>query len=302
MRKYTLVILAAGTGSRFGSLKQLSPLSKHHEAIIDFSVYDALKAGFNEVIFIIRKEIEGQFRSAFDHKLEKRISFSYVFQDDHNIPERSKSHGRTKPWGTAHALLALNKFVDNPFLLINGDDFYGRRNFEHAIDLIDDCYKAINIHHMIAFYLKNTLSENGAVSRGECELDSNQDLIKITERTKIQKKGSELFYEENEKQHLIDEANTPVSMNFWIFHPSIFPLLDIAWQEFLRTNSNDLIEEFFIPSAINSFIESGKVKVKVQFSSEKWFGITYKEDEIHARKKIEKMKADGDYPNHLWAN
>lgn len=277
----TLVIMAAGMGSRYGSLKQIDPIGEEGSLIIDYSIYDAVKAGFNKVVFIIKKQDEEAFRNAIGNRIEDKVRTEYVFQDINNIPDGySVPEGRVKPWGTGHAILSCLGTVKEPFAVINSDDFYGPVAFREVSEWIDrtDFNQEKLPFSMVGFQLKNTLTENGHVSRGVCVADENGKLTEITERTKIIRRGEKVFYEDDETPIELDE-NAIVSMNCWCFAPQILDRLQTRFDEFFRTvEQNPLKAEFFLPFVVSDMLDDGECYVDVLTTTDKWFGVTYKED------------------------
>ncbi len=298
----TLVIMAAGMGSRYGSLKQIDPVSEDGSLIIDYSIYDAVKAGFNKIVFIIKKQDEEAFRDAIGNRIEKKIRTEYVFQDIDNIPEGySVPEGRVKPWGTGHAILSCLGTVKEPFAVINSDDYYGPQTFMEASQWIEktDFDKEVLPFSMIGFRLKNTLTENGHVSRGVCVVNENNQLDQITERTKIIRRGDKVYYEDNDTPVELDE-NSIVSMNCWCFPPQFIDTLQVRFNEFFKTvESNPLKSEFFLPFVVSDMLEEKECTVDVLQTSDKWFGVTYKEDRPLVVKSIQEMKDAGIYPQNM---
>ncbi len=273
----TLVVMAAGMGSRFGGLKQIEPIGPDGEVILDFSVYDAVKAGFNKVVFIIRKDIEKDFREITKRKIEKIVDVEYVFQDMDKLPDGfSVPDGRTKPWGTGHAVYCAEEKVNEPFALINADDYYGQSSFK----ILNDQLTTDDGLCMVGFHLGNTLTENGTVARGVCDVDGG--ILKgITEHTAIDKNSG-------------IPLDTTVSMNMWGLNPSVFEHLNADFVSFLNGMTNPLKDEFFIPYVIDNMIHRNGATVKVLKTSEKWYGVTYKDDKqlvVDAMKKL----IDGGY-------
>lgn len=264
--KTTLVIMAAGMGSRFGGLKQAEPITKDGKCILDFSVYDAKKAGFSKTVFIIRRDVEEDFKRLVGDRIQKNIDVDYVFQSDKDLPQ-----GRTKPFGTGHAIYCCKDTVKTPFAIINADDYYGSNAFFKMHDHLERAKKGE--YAMTAYKLKNTLSKNGTVSRGVCE-EKNGYLLKVTERTKIFSDGS--FLDENGERILLS-PDTPVSMNLWGLTPDIFDVLDEEYHRFLN-NADLKKDEFFIPSVITKALSNKKATVKIFTNDDKWYGITYRED------------------------
>ncbi|MBS1762337.1 MAG: nucleotidyltransferase [Bacteroidetes bacterium] len=297
--KPTLVILAAGMASRYGSQKQTEGFGPNGETIMDYSIYDAIKAGFKKVVFIIRKDFAEPFKANFEKKLNGKIETDYVFQEMDSYVEKDKIPAdRTKPWGTAHAVLCSETSVSDPFAVINADDFYGFDAFKKAHDFLvnetSDKKAAI-----IGYKLQNTLSEHGTVSRGVCEVDENGNLLSITERTKIYREGEKVFFEDENGKHEVP-ANSSVSMNFWCFSPSIFGLSEKLFHEFVEKNSNNIKAEFFIPIVADHFIKNNGGSIEVVSTSAQWFGVTYKEDAPSVKEKLETLIQNGSYPKSLW--
>ena len=285
----TLVVMAAGMGSRFGGLKQIEPIGKNGEVLLDFSVYDAVKAGFTKVVFVIKHAIEDDFKAMVGKRIAKRVKVEYVFQETDALPEGyTCPDDRTKPWGTAHAILCCKDVVKEPFAVVNADDFYGRSAFIKMAqflksDTADYC--------MVGFRLQNTLTENGYVSRGVCETE-NGELRSVTERTKI----SDCKYTEDDgKSWTALDPQTVVSMNLWGFRPDIFGYIEDGFKVFLNERINEPKSEYYLPSVVSSLIERGEKSVKVLVAEDKWYGVTYKEDKQNVVDAVEKMVADGLY-------
>ena len=305
MKKPVLVVMAAGMGSRYGGLKQIDPVDKEGHIIMDFSIYDAVQAGFRKVVFIIKKENEADFRSAIGDRLSNQLEVSYVFQDLHNIPEGYEvPEGRVKPWGTGHAVLSCINEIDGPFVVINADDYYGRSAFE-------ELYRFLTTHHddekyryaMVGYQLGNTLTDNGSVARGICVTDENGYLQEIAERTKIVKTEDGAAYTEDDGKTWIPVGlKTPVSMNMWAFSPSIINELQNAVDRFFaeEVEKNPLKSECFLPIEVDKLLKAGKATVEVLHSADKWFGVTYKEDKPFVMESIQKLKDAGVYPDVLW--
>jgi hypothetical protein len=300
MNKPTLVVLAAGIGSRYGGLKQLDTFTEQGDTILDFSIYDAIQAGFGKVVFIIRKSIETEFKAFFNRKLEGKIEVVYVFQEIEDIPQKYKDNQRQKPWGTGHALLMAKNVVKENFAVINADDFYGREAFTVMAKKLMETDKMSNDFSMMGYVLKNTVSDYGFVSRGECRVDSNHFLTGITERTHIEKVDGGLKYKnENDELVKIDE-NTIVSMNFFGFTPTYFDISSSLFEEFLAENYKDPKAEFFIPLVVNHVIVNKLATMEVLTSNARWFGVTYKQDKAYVTSEIGKLKNSGVYPENLW--
>jgi len=297
--KPTLLILAAGMGSRYGGLKQMDELGPNGESIIDYSVFDAIRAGFGKVVFVIRPSFADAFKERFESRLKGKIDTEYVFQELENIPEGFKvPEGREKPWGTGHAMLMAKGVIKEPFAIINADDFYGKEAYQSAVDFIRH-HPADNEYAMIGYALKNTLSEHGTVSRGVCETDNNGYLKGVTERTKIGRENGKIyFYEGDQKTELT--GNEPVSMNFWIFKPSFFDELEKGFINFLKEKGGEKKSEYYFNVRADELIKSGKATTLVIDTNAKWFGVTYKEDKPIVRESLNKLIEKGDYPGKLW--
>ncbi len=304
MKKPVLVIMAAGMGSRYGGLNQIDPVDEYGNIIMDFSVYDAKRAGFEQVVFIIKKENEADFKAAVGNRIEKQMGVSYVFQDLKKIPEGfSVPEGRTKPWGTAHAILCCEEAVDGPFAVINADDFYGREAFRVMYDYLaghedDEKYRFA----MVGYQVENTLTENGSVARGVCGLDGAGCLLDITERTKIWRQDGRIVYEDERGAAVTIPEGTPVSMNLWGFSTGIFKELSLRFPAFLNRalRENPLKGEFYIPSVVDGLIREGRASVRVLRSHDRWFGVTYREDKTLVVEAVRKLKAEGAYSERLW--
>ena len=295
----TLLILAAGMASRYGSMKQIQGFGPSGETIMDYSIYDAIRAGFGKVVFIIRRDFAEQFKEIFEPKLKGKIKTDYVYQDlqsftnDFVIPA-----DRTKPWGTAHAVLCARQAIKEPFAVINADDFYGRDGFEKAYKfLTTDC--SSQLYSIIGYELEKTLSAHGTVSRGVCDVDDNNYLVAINERVKVYKKDNNIVYEDANGLHII-HAENKASMNFWCFDDSVFTLTENMFSGFLQHNISNPKSEFFIPIVGDEFIKSGKGKIKVIPTSSQWFGVTYKEDAPGVQDSVNKLVSAGEYPTSLW--
>lgn len=297
--KPTLVILAAGMASRYGSMKQVQGFGPSQETIMDYSIYDAIRAGFGKVVFIIRSDFADAFKNIFEPKLKGKIETAYVFQEmnahtgDFGVPE-----GRTKPWGTAHAVLCAHETVREPFAVINADDFYGTDAFEKAASFLNkEC--SPDLYSIIGYDLAKTLSEHGSVSRGVCQVDENGFLTAINERTNIYRLDGRIVYEENGQTFLLPD-DTKVSMNFWCMDPSVFNLSRNLFAEFLKSNATNPKSEFFIPLVGDRFINDGHGRIKVIPTASSWFGVTYKEDAPGVEKNISELVNKGVYPANLW--
>jgi dTDP-glucose pyrophosphorylase len=290
-------------GSRYGGLKQLDAMGPSGEVVLDYSVFDAIRAGFGKVVFVIRRDFEEQFRAQIGSKFGDRIAVDYAFQDINDLPAGfTVPEGRTKPWGTAHAVLAAEKVVHEPFLMINADDFYGRDAFAKiAADLTTPRPADGKSHYsMVGYYLRNTLSDHGSVARGVCTRDASGMLSSVTEMTKIFKTASGAENRETDPALPLSGSEV-VSMNFFGFTPDIFAHLRAAFTEFLKVNGTDMKAECYVPKEVDALIQSGKAEVKVLESNDSWFGVTYPEDKADVVASIQSLVASGAYPQSLWS-
>ncbi|WP_205941009.1 nucleotidyltransferase family protein [Pedobacter yonginense] len=298
--KPTLLILAAGMASRYGSMKQIDGFGPNGETIIDYSIYDAIQAGFGKVVFIIKEEFVDNFKSIFEPKLNGRIETDYVFQNfdlkQFGIEEEIY---REKPWGTAHAILSARKVVKEPFCVINADDYYGYDAFKKMVDFLNDEASDSNFS-IIGYEIGKTLSEFGAVSRGVCKVDASGNLEEIIERTKVYPKDGKIFYEEDGEEFPLS-FDTPVSMNFWGFTPAVFKITEELFKEFAMANKDKPKAEFFIPLIGESLVKTNEATFKVVPTSNKWFGVTYKEDKPYVQDSIDQLVKNGTYPEKLWS-
>ncbi len=299
----SLAILAAGMGSRFGGLKQITPIGDNGELIIDFSVYDAIRAGFKKIVFIIKKENEEDFERLIGGKIRPFAQVEYVYQSLDDIPDGEQvPQGRTKPWGTGHAALCCRNAIREPFAVINADDYYGQQAFQVLYNYLSNAQDDEICHYaMVGYQLGNTLTENGCVSRGICRENPAHYLTDITERTKIVRRGDvAVFVEEDREQEL--PLDTIVSMNMWAFTPSALTGLEREFAEFFRNRVKDdpMKAEFYLPSAVDSMLKAGKADVQVLRSPDKWYGVTYREDSDSVAAAMRAMKAEGKYPQDLW--
>ena len=298
MKDITLIIMAAGMGSRYGGLKQIDPISDKGEFIIDFSIYDAIKAGFDKVVFVIKKENYNDFKETVGNRVSGYIKVEYAFQDINNIPDGfSVPEGRTKPWGTAHAVLSAKDCVNDNFAVINSDDFYGRDAFMKLAAHLKNADKGNCC--MVGYVLDNTLTENGTVSRGECSVDNGGYLVDVTERTKLKRDGDMAAYEEDGIWHRIPKE-TIVSMNCLGFTPAVFEHIEKGFEAFLKEKGGELKSEYYIPTAIKEMMTAGVADVKVYSTDAVWYGVTYHEDKEKVQSSIRKMISDGIYPDGLW--
>lgn len=297
----TLLILAAGMASRYGSMKQTEGFGPSGETIMDYSIYDAIKAGFGKIVFIIRKDFAENFKANFDNRFKGQIAVDYVFQEMTSFVDTADIPAdRTKPWGTGHAILCAKDVIKEPFAVINADDFYGFDAFKKAADfLTTDCNE--NTYSIIGYQLDKTLSENGTVSRGVCSVDANNNLVDINERTKIYSKDGKVIYEENEEIKEVD-GKSNVSMNFWCFHPSVFEFTSKLFSVFPKENFDNIKAEFFIPIIGDQFIKSNKGSIKVIPTDAQWFGVTYKEDAPGVKASLDALIEAGEYPTSLWGD
>ena len=305
MKKPVLVIMAAGMGSRYGGLKQIDPVDAEGHIIMDFSIFDAKRAGFEKVIFIIKKENEADFREAIGDRLAQEMEVEYVFQDLHNIPEEFEvPEGRVKPWGTAHAVLSAIDAIDGPFAVINADDYYGKDAFQKIYDYLsthedDEKYR----YTMVGYQLENTLTENGHVSRGICSIDEDGFLTKVVERTHIEQRGEGAVFTEDGGETWEElPKGCLVSMNMWGFTASFLKETKDGFKAFLKTGLevNPMKCEYFLPTVVSNLLVADKATVQVLSSADKWYGVTYKEDKPVVVAAIKKMKETGLYPEHLW--
>ncbi len=305
MNKPVLVIMAAGMGSRYGGLKQMDPVDSEGHIIMDFSMFDAKRAGFDKVIFIIKREFEEDFREKVGKRIEKYMEVSYAFQEIGNIPAGYEvPEGRVKPWGTAHAVLSCIDQIDGPFAVINADDYYGREAFQLIYDYLsahedDEKYR----YTMVGYLLGNTVTDNGHVSRGICETNMHGELVSVEERTRIEKRGGGIaFTEDDGKTWTEVSGDAVVSMNMWGFTKSILHEIRDGFPAFLDKGlkSNPMKCEYYLPAVVSRLLEEGKATAAVLKSADKWYGITYKEDKPVVVAALQKMKDDGIYPKHLW--
>ena len=300
MKKLTLVVLAAGMGSRYGGLKQMDTFTSQGDTIIDFSIYDALQAGFQKFVFVIRKSIEKDFRATIDNKLKNKAEVEYVFQEVNNVPEKYKNSKREKPWGTGHAVLMTKNVVNENFAIINADDFYGREAFNDISKQLIKTKENSFEFCMVGYALKNTISENGYVSRGECFVNKEGYLTNVIERTRIETIDGYLKFEDEKGKMVSIDKETTVSMNIWGFTTNYFEYGEKLFLDFLEKNKENLKAEFYLPFIVNSLLASKKATVKVLKSKAKWFGVTYNDDKENVEKEIKKLKEAGVYPINLW--
>lgn len=304
MKDITLVIMAAGMGSRYGGQKQIDPVGPAGEIILDYSVYDAVKAGFTKVVFVIKHEIEEDFKKIIGNKYDGKVKIEYAFQNIDDIPEGySVPENRVKPWGTGHAILSCKSLIDGPFAVINADDFYGGDTFKKLYDELTRVKGKTDKYQfcMAGFKIENTLTENGHVARGVCETKGNK-LTGINERTKIVKDGDKIkFTEDDGKSWTEIPKGTTVSMNLWGFTAEMMPELQKRFAAFFEKNKADLSKcEFYIPFAVDELIKEGKAEVTIVVTDEKWYGVTYKADKPMVEKALKEKTAEGVYPSPLF--
>lgn len=298
--KPTLLILAAGMGSRYGGLKQIDPFGPNGEAIIEYSVFDAIRAGFGKVVFVIRESFAAEFKAKFEGKLEGKIEVEYVYQELNKLPMGyTCPEGREKPWGTGHAILMAKDVIKEPFASINADDFYGKEAFEVMANFLkNECTESQ--YSMMGYSLKNTLSEYGSVSRGICESDEKNNLTVIVERHDIRREANEIVCDNGTGELISLNENSPASMNYWGFHPSLFGKLEKLFKAFLDANINTPKSEFYIPNVVFDLIKSKEAATKVLEADSPWFGVTFPDDKPFVVGKIQDLTAKGVYPAKLW--
>jgi NDP-sugar pyrophosphorylase family protein len=299
-----LIVMAAGIGSRYGGLKQIEPIGPDGEIILDYSIYDAKRAGFGKVVFVINKEIKAEFQARIDQTIGQQCEIAYVLQDLEYLPLGvGIPEGRQKPWGTAHAVMSCQHLVDTPFAVINADDFYGRTSFQMLSDYLRSAQDQDEVYDfcMVGYNLNNTLTDYGYVARGVCTMDRDGYLKEVHERTRIEKFNGEVKYTENGKTWIDIAGDSLVSMNMWGFTPVIFKELDRKFVQFLHEKQENLINaEYFLPDVVNQLLEEKKAMVKVLPTQERWFGITYKDDKFRVKKAVRELIVGGIYPESLW--
>lgn len=295
----TLLILAAGMASRYGSMKQTEGFGPGGETIMDYSIYDAIRAGFGKVVFIIRKDFAESFKASFEPKLQGKIKTEYVYQEmDSYLNGLQVPEGRTKPWGTGHAVLCAKTVINEPFAVINADDYYGVDAFEKAAAFLNNRCTEKN-YAIIGYELDKTLSDHGSVSRGVCQVDEVFNLISIKERTKIYKEHGVITYEDETGKHQVP-SDSSVSMNFWCFHQNLFNTTEKLFLDFVQANTHNIKAEFFIPLIAEDFMDNLGGHISVIPTSSQWFGVTYKEDAPIVKACVDKLVADNVYPALLW--
>lgn len=301
MIKPTLLVLAAGMGSRYGGLKQLDPVGPSGESIMDYSIYDAIRAGFGKVVYVIRKDFEQAFKEHVVHKYSNHIEVKVVFQSMNALPNGFICPvGREKPWGTNHAVMMGESVINEPFAVINADDFYGKESYTVLSKALVSMVGKMNEYCMVGYHVGNTLSEGGTVSRGICETNDKHVLISITERTKIKRVEGDVAYMGDNGDWVNIDDNSLVSMNMWGFTPDYFKYSNQEFVTYLKENINNPKGEYFIPSVVNTLIQSKLATVKVLRTTSKWFGITYPEDKANVVANIRRLVDSGEYPNKLW--
>jgi UTP-glucose-1-phosphate uridylyltransferase len=298
----TLLVLAAGTGSRYGGLKQIDPVGPNGEIIIDYSIYDAIRSGFGKVVFVIRKDIETEFRESVGKRFTGVIPVNYVFQDLADLPAGfSVPQGRIKPWGTGHAILAARDMINEPFAVINADDFYGRAGYRLLCNHLNSAPVGGYANYaMVGYVLRNTLSDHGSVSRGICECNQQGFVSRVVERLAIFRDGNDARFVENDGSETMVSGDKLVSLNFWGFTPSIFDHLESEFRVFLSEPGIELESEFFIPTVTGTLVEQGTAKVTMLESPDAWFGITYRKDKAMVTENIRKLVDAGIYPEELF--
>ena len=302
MKDITLVIMAAGMGSRYGGLKQIDPVGDNGEIILDYSVYDAIEAGFDKVIFVIKHEIEEDFKAIMQGKFEDKIKVDYAYQNISNLPEGyTAPEGRVKPWGTGHAVLACEGMIDGPFAVINADDYYGKETFSLIYNELKNT-KADNEFCIVGFKVENTLTENGHVARGVCQTNADGYLTDIVERTKIAIRDGKIMFTEDDGESWTElQRGSTVSMNCWGFSNMMLTELKARFAAFLDRNKDNMLKcEYFLPFVVDELLKEGKVSVKVLDTTEKWYGVTYKEDKQAVVDALRNKVAQGVYPEKLW--
>lgn len=301
--KLTLLVLAAGMGSRYGGLKQLDQVGPSGETVMDYSVFDAMRAGFDRVVFVIRRDIEAAFKEAIGSRYADKIEVAYAFQDQNDLPGGfTVPEGRVKPWGTGQAVYAARKLLDGPFAVINADDFYGADSYRKLAEYLrGTAEQSGTLSGCIAsFVLSNTLSENGSVSRGICSISAAGDLEKVVENTKIFRRDGKIISVQEDGSEVVFSGNEPVSMNSWGFSPALVGELERLFVDFLKARGSELKSEFYLPGAVDSLIREGKARVKVLHSADSWFGITYKEDKPFVQAALRDLVKQGAYPGKLF--
>jgi len=304
MNKPTLMILAAGMGSRYGGLKQIDPMGPNGETVLDYSVYDAIRAGFGRILFVIRHDFEKAFRDQIGSRFCDRIQVDYAFQEMEDLPEGfSVPGGRDKPWGTTHAVRAARNEIDGPFAMINADDFYGQESYEKLVGFLSEPHDESDHAHfcMVGFLLRNTLSDHGSVARGVCMQNEDGFLTSVTEMTKIFRVGDGGENREDEANPVVLTGDELVSMNMWGFSPAFVEMLEEKFVSFLQEKGQEMKSESYVPMVVDDLVKEKKADVRVLSTTSTWFGVTYREDKPHVTASIQKLIAEGRYPENLWA-
>ena len=300
MAKATLLVLAAGLGSRYGGIKQMDPIGANGEFVLDYSMFDAVRAGFDKVVLVIRDELEAPLKEHFK-ALDGKLEISYVKQHLDDLPSGfTVPAERKKPWGTGHAIWTARNAIDTPFAAINADDFYGAKTFKTLAEFLLGRECDANTYAMVAFQLNNTLSENGSVSRGICQADAQGYLTSVVERTSIEGTPGGARFKDDDGSWKPLTGLEPASMNFWGFSPSLFPRLETLFVEFLKARGQELKSEYYIPSVVDTLIKRGEVRARMLQTPERWFGMTYAEDRAQVVAKVKELTAAGLYPEKLW--
>lgn len=304
MSNPTLVVMAAGIGRRYGGLKQIDPIGPYGEIILDYSVYDALRAGFESVVFVINKEIEQAFRERVGRTIERQVATRYVFQELEDVPDGCEVPAdRQKPWGTGHATLSCRNVVGSPFAVINADDFYGRSSFQSLCDYLKGARDRRGVYDycMVGYVLENTLSAHGHVARGVCEVDADGFLVDIHERTRIQRFDGNVKFTQDGETWIELPAESVVSINIWGFTPSLFGELEARFAQFLHRNRANIQKaEYFLPDVIGELVKENRARVKILSTEERWYGITYQQDKPRVRQAVRALIRQGIYPEQLW--
>lgn len=301
----TLLVLAAGMGSRYGGLKQVDAMGPRDEWLLEYAIFDAAKAGFGKVVFVVGRQFAGEFEQEWKRRFHGVLPMEMVFQEMTDVPEGCIApQGREKPLGTGHAIWCARDAIDGPFAVINADDFYGRDAYEILAEVLPWQETGVEPHtfSMVAYPLEKTLSDHGRVSRGICRINGKGDLENIREHTRIYRTEAGIFSRHPDDGEEGLKSGVPVSMNFWGFTPDIFPKLEVALREFLREDAADESKELFIPTVVDELIQSGAVRVKVYLTRSDWFGVTYSDDKPRVREALRRLRSDGLYPDVLWPN
>ena len=301
--KNTLVVLAAGIGSRYGGLKQMDPVGPSGEFILDYSVYDAIRSGFDRVVFVISRVIEEAFKETMGKRIAQHVDVDYIVQSLTDLPSGFRlPDDRKKPWGTGHAVLACRDAIDGPFAVINADDFYGRNAYAVLADFLRRTAQEPNLYAMVGYTLRNTVSDHGSVARGICSVGTNGELVEVVERTRIEKRDGNIQYAGDDGAWRSLTGDEPASMNFWGFKPSFFDTLKREFASFLEENGFDQKAEFFVPSVVNTLVSEQRGEVQVLKTTSPWFGVTYPDDKARVVTEIQELVEAGEYPPDLWGS